>query len=86
MNENTHIVMETGEPVPAPDRYERFENHYAPVWEIPCGEVDPMTGIVVDNVYGIPVTIVCSGDVRPIKKLNWWQRRRAERKYAEAGL
>ncbi len=86
MNENTHVVMETGEPVPAPDRYERFGDHYAPVWEIPCGEICPMTGEVVDNAHGIPATIMCCGDVQPIKKLSWWQRRKAERKYAEACL
>ncbi|KKM77233.1 hypothetical protein LCGC14_1372090 [marine sediment metagenome] len=81
---NDHIVMETGEQVPAPDRYERFGDHYAPIWEFGPGEICPQTGEVIPE--GGFATVMCCGDVRPVKQLTWWERRKAARLYAEAGL
>ncbi len=81
---NDHIVMETGEQVPAPDRYERFGNHYAALWEFGPGEIFPQTGEIV--LAGDTATIMCCGDVRPVRQLTRRERRKAARLYAEAGL
>ena len=97
IEELTHVVVETGELVPAPTRIEQFGEHSAPVWEFGPGDFCPQTGeIVPEGGYS---TVMCCSDVRPVpkrggglvrwlagRKFRWFQRRMAESKYLESGL